>query len=188
MGGRESALSDQQIIQRQLGRRRSQPAKVLLRCAAGYPVVIAPRPPREPASGPFVYSTLYWLTCPRLSERAGREESAGWVAREEKRIAGNGRLRARMRAAHRRYARLRVRALGRDGIRRLSAEHPGMARAAVESGIGGTIDTARLKCLHAHAAYHLAAGRHPLFAGRPSWSVDLAGCTRCDSLESKSSS
>lgn len=176
------ALSDQQVIQRQLGRRRTLPSKVCVRCAAGYPVVIAPQPLRAPAPGVFVYSTLYWLTCPLLSKRAGREESRGWVAREEKRIAHDSLLQARMRASHRRYARLRARALGQDSIRRLRAAHPGMARAAVSSGIGGTTDPSRLKCLHAHAAYQLAAGRHPLFAGRPSWADELDGCTRCSAF------
>jgi hypothetical protein len=136
---------DEAIVARQIGRAPRGMERVEARCAFGYPTVVsvAPVVPRGRGRGagrtePF--PTRFWLTCPALREEISRLEAEGLVGRLEEEMAADADLRARVAADHGRHA-----AEGR------AAGGPGVP-------VGGVRDPARLKCLHAHYAFHLARG------------------------------
>lgn len=140
---------------------------------------VSARPVSSTESKRRVFTTLYWLTCPLLTRKIGKLEADGWVKRFESLSTENPRLSERMNETHTRYAGLRKAAAGKIPMRRLASSRPAIARAISETGIGGVSDTTRVKCLHAHAAYHLVHGDHPLFIETPALLPDTAGCSEC---------
>src|SRR5690606_4183795 len=124
---------DRLIVAGQIGREPRALRGVAVRCAFGMPAVTR----QEPASDdqrPF--PTAYYLTCPHLVRRIDRVEAAGGVRRYERDLADDPALQAATDAANARHAEL-------DGR---------------GSRIAGSGKPERLKCLHAHAAFALAAG------------------------------
>lgn len=107
------------------------------RCVYGLPAVTR-QAPTDDAGRPF--PTAFYLTCPHLVKQVDRLESAGGVRRYETMLADDDELRAATDAAHARH-----RAIDDRG-----------------ANIAAATDPTRLKCLHAHAAFALAAGNHPL--------------------------
>jgi uncharacterized protein len=135
---------DEAVIAAQLGRPPRGLLGVAHRCPCGLPAV-AETAPRLPDGTPF--PTLYYLTCPRAAAAIGGLEAAGLMKEMTERLAGDGTLRARYRAAHRDYLARRDEAAARAGVPPLP---PGTQSA------GGMPE--RVKCLHALAAHELAAG------------------------------
>lgn len=128
---------DRRVVAAQIGREPRAAASVAVRCPFGLPAVTRQHP-RDDAGHPF--PTGFYLTCPHLVRQIDRLEAAGGVKRHEARLADDPELAAATAAANARHAEL---------------DRRGVAIAA--SG-----DPAHLKCLHAHAAFALADGDHPL--------------------------
>ncbi len=127
-------MDDADRIRLQLGRPPRPRSRVVVRCGDGWPVVVE-QPARDPDGAPF--PTTFWLTCPGLVRAVGALESAGGIALLEDRLAADPELRADFAEARRRQIALRP-ALG-------------------DLGVGGTRASGTVKCLHAHAAFALAA-------------------------------
>jgi hypothetical protein len=100
------------------------------------------------------FPTLYWLTCPFLSQEIDHLEACGWVKRFEVRMAEERALRSAMQTAHRRYGLLRDQLLSPEEMDAL--HESGTIVGLIGRGIGGISDWDRLKCLHLHVAHGLA--------------------------------
>lgn len=118
--------------------------------------------PRLDDGTPF--PTLFWLTCPVLSKRAGQLEAAGVMDQLNQRFASDAGAHARMEAS---VVTLRER---RD-------QHEVIADSG--SPPGGGPD--RIKCLHAHVAQELALPGDPAGAvalSRAGWPDCRVACFR----------
>jgi hypothetical protein len=127
-----SLPDDREVVARQLGRPARAFRRVACRCPHGFPAVTEQDPSTADGT-PF--PTTFWLTCPWLVAAVSRLEAAGGVARWSLAAASEPELRA--------------------SLRRADAEQRSL-RPELDVGIGGSRDPARLKCLHAHAAFALA--------------------------------
>ena len=180
---------DSSIVSRQLSRRRIRPFRPIRRCPAGYPIVIETTPVSnfqtsggvepKPAG---IFTTLYWLTCPRLIRHISRLESAGWIKRVESEVSSSPEIRQPLMELHEEYIRRRRRMIGADRMRRLRRSRPAVAQTLDRAGIAGVADFSHIKCLHAHAAFHLVCGSHPVIQSHPEFLTDLADCRDCDRL------
>jgi len=128
---------DRRIVAAQIGRHPRAMAGVGARCVFGMPAVTR-QAPTDDSGRPF--PTACYLTCPHLVRQIDRLEAAGGVRRYEELLANDDSLRAATDDAHARH-----RALG-----------------GRDANIAAASDPTRLKCLHAHAAFALAEGDHPL--------------------------
>ncbi|HEX8100416.1 MAG TPA: DUF501 domain-containing protein [Actinomycetota bacterium] len=126
----------------QLGRERLVPFTVVVRCAAGHPLVIRNRP-LDLDGQPF--PTLYWLTCREATAAVSRLEAEGWIKSLSEQTEVDPDLRAALERSHAAYAAER------------GAFHRGADR---WGGVAGSRSGAN--CLHAHFAYHLAGGDDPI--------------------------
>lgn len=149
---------DRHVVEGQIGRPPRAMAGIGARCAFGLPAVTR-QAPTDDRGRPF--PTAYYLTCPHLVKRIDRLEAAGGVRRYEELLASDANLRA---------------ATDRANARHQLIDDRG-------ANIAASSDPARLKCLHAHAAFALADGDHPLGArvlaeAAPRWCDDA----RCVSL------
>jgi len=147
-------MDDRAAVERQLGRPPRAFHRVAARCPWGRPAVTE-QLPYSPAGEPF--PTTYYLTCPHLVAAVSRLEAAGGVERWSARVAADEELAADLARAtdEQRRVRLELAAgvTGDDG------------GASLDLGIGGSHNPARLKCLHAHAAFALARGGHRVGEG-----------------------
>jgi hypothetical protein len=141
--GREHDVPERDVavLTRLLGRPPRAGFEVVVRNAAGDPVVIRNAPLLDDGTP---MPTRYWLVDPDLSLRVARLESAGGVRAAEAAVSPDD-----LGSAHERYARERDAALAPD--------HAGPRPSG---GVGGT--GRGVKCLHAHLAYHLAGGDDPV--------------------------
>ncbi|MEP9413117.1 DUF501 domain-containing protein [Gordonia sp. VNQ95] len=128
---------DLAIVTAQLGREPRGVIEVSYRTPDGQPAVIKTRP-RLPDGTPF--PTLYYLTDPRLTAEASRQESAGVMKEMTARLSADPELAAAYRRAHESYL------AERDEIDSLGTDFTG----------GGMPD--RVKCLHVLIAHSLAKG------------------------------
>ncbi|HCS58935.1 MAG TPA: DUF501 domain-containing protein [Gordonia polyisoprenivorans] len=128
---------DLAVVTAQLGREPRGVIEVSYRTPDGVPAVIKTRP-RLPDGTPF--PTLYYLTDPRLTSEASRQESAGVMKDMTARLATDEQLAAAYRAAHESYL------AERNEIDSLGTDFTG----------GGMPD--RVKCLHVLIAHSLAKG------------------------------
>ncbi|MGW0036940.1 DUF501 domain-containing protein [Gordonia sp. NPDC003376] len=128
---------DLAVVTAQLGREPRGVIEVSYRTPDGLPAVIKTRP-RLPDGTPF--PTLYYLTDPRLTAEASRQESAGVMKEMTARLADNPELAADYRRAHEDYL------AERNAIESLDTDFTG----------GGMPD--RVKCLHVLIAHSLAKG------------------------------
>ena len=94
---------------------------------------VTEQPPYTDEGDPF--PTSYYLTCPWLVAAISRIEAKGGVARWTEAAARDPALRASLEEADAEQRRIRP---------------------ELDVGIAGARDPARLKCLHAHAAFALA--------------------------------
>lgn len=154
------------VVARQIGRPPREPWRVAFECSHGWPVVIA-TPSRLVDSTPF--PTLYWLTCPHLVEAVGDLESAGGVVAWEARMAADPEMGDALARAHEAYASDR-------------ATESGGEDACAGTGIAGTADPARLKCLHAHVAAYLAGVADPVGEALLAEVAPECGTDRCHEL------
>lgn len=128
---------DLAIVAQQLGREPRGVLAIAYRTPDGVPAVVRTAP-RLPDGTPF--PTLYYLTDPRLTAEASRQESAGVMREMTERLGADVELAAAYRAAHLGYL------AERDEIESLGTDFTG----------GGMPD--RVKCLHVLMAHALAKG------------------------------
>ena len=128
---------DLDAIAAQLGRPPRGVLEVSYRSPDGQPGVVKTAPRLEDGT-PF--PTLYYLTDPRLTAEASRQESAGIMRGMTARLATDSEMAANYRAAHERYL------AQRNQIEDLGTDFSG----------GGMPE--RVKCLHVLMAYALAEG------------------------------
>lgn len=128
---------DLAIIAEQLGRAPRGVLAIAYRTPDGIPAVVKTAP-RLPDGTPF--PTLYYLTDPRLTAEASRQESAGVMREMTERLSADPELAAAYRAAHESYL------AERDEIESLGTDFTG----------GGMPE--RVKCLHVLIAHALAKG------------------------------
>jgi hypothetical protein len=128
---------DLSVMAAQLGRRLRGVRAVAHRCPCGHPTVVETAP-RLPDGTPF--PTLYYLTCPRLTAAASRQEADGVMREMSARLDTDPALAASYHRAHRRYL------AERDAIEELG------------TGVSAGGMPERVKCLHVLLAHALAAG------------------------------
>src|SRR5262249_35613280 len=125
-------VTDEEIVERQLGRAPRAFRGVAVRCPFGRPAVTE-QAPFDDAGNPF--TTQFWVTCPYLVAAVSRVEAAGGVERWSRAAADDPELRASLASAQ-------------EAQRR--------ERPELDAGIGGSTRAGSLKCLHAHGAFALA--------------------------------
>lgn len=128
---------DLTVVAEQLGREPRGVLAVAYRTPDGRPAVVKTAP-TLPDGTPF--PTLYYLTDPRLTAEASRQESAGVMREMTERLGTDADLAAHYRRAHESYL------AERDEIGSLGTTFTG----------GGMPD--RVKCLHVLMAHSLAKG------------------------------
>jgi hypothetical protein len=131
-------VSDQQIVERQLGRRPRAFVGVAVRCPFGRPAVTEQAAFDEDGR-PF--PTQYYLTCRHLVAAISRLEAEGGVERWTRAAREDAELARSLAEAQAEQRRLRP---------------------ELDAGIGGSTRSGSLKCLHAHAAFALARPRYVL--------------------------
>lgn len=158
------------MVEAQIGRPPRAPWRVHTRCGFGWPTTIV-TPSRLEDGTPF--PTLYWLTCPHLIEVTSAAESAGAIAEWESRLSSEAELREGLDQATAIYAHRRRRESGGEDV-------------CAGTGIAGTSDPARLKCLHAHVAAFVAGVPDPV--GEALVSAGSRECMdgRCSALAGRS--
>ena len=129
------------VLTQRLGRPPEGDFEVVVRNAAGDPVVIR--------NAPFLRDgrpmpTRYWLCDPAVRQAVARLEAAGGVRAAEAAVDPEA-----LTAAHAAYA-----------AERDAAIAPGHAGPRPSGGVGGT--RRGVKCLHAHYAWYLAGGDDPV--------------------------
>ncbi len=149
---------DRRIVEGQIGRPPRAMAGVAARCVFGFPAATH-QAPTDDAGRPF--PTGFYLTCPHLVKQVDRLEAAGGVKRYEALLEADQQLREATMRAHERHAAVDDRG----------------------ANIAASSNPLHPKCLHAHAAFELAMGDHPLGArvlaeAEPRWCDDA----RCTSL------
>jgi len=114
------------------------------------------------ADAPAPWPNLYWLVCPRLSQRVGRLEHLGWVQQLQQQVASEpqGALASGLAAAHAAYGQTRWAALSEED--RCYAEEAGYAPKLRDMGVAGLEYPNQVKCLHTHLAHFLAGGDNPV--------------------------
>jgi hypothetical protein len=124
--------TDEEIVERQIGRRPRAFAGVAVRCPFGKPAVTE-QSATDDEGRPF--PTQFYATCPHLVAAISRLEAAGGVERWSQAVRDDEGLAASLAAAQ--------------------AEQRAL-RPEIDAGIGGSTRTGSLKCLHAHGAFALA--------------------------------
>lgn len=133
--------ADRAIVRELLGREPNGRFEVVVRDAAGVPVVIRNHPLLDDGTP---MPTLYWLCGRDEVVRVSRLEAEGGVDRAESEVDP-----AALEAAHRRYA------AERDAL--VPTDHHGPRPSG---GVSGT--RTGVKCLHGHYAWFLAGGDDPV--------------------------
>ena len=128
---------DLAAVAEQLGREPRGVLEIAYRTPDGRPAVVKTAP-KLPDGTPF--PTLYYLTDPRLTAEASRQESAGVMREMTERLQHDEDLARGYRAAHESYL------AERDAIESLGTDFTG----------GGMPE--RVKCLHVLMAHSLAKG------------------------------
>jgi uncharacterized protein len=125
-------VTDEEIVECQLGRRPRAFRRVAVRCPFGKPAVTE-QAPFDERGRPF--PTQFYVTCPFLVAAISRLEAAGGVERWTTAARVDAALASSL-------------AAGQAEQRRIRPE--------IDAGIGGSTREGSLKCLHAHAAFALA--------------------------------
>lgn len=131
-------MTDEEIVERQLGRPPRAFRSVAVRCPFGRPAVTE-QAPFDEAGSPF--PTQFWVTCPQLVAAISRLEAAGGVERWSQAARDDPVLAASLAGAQKEQRR---------------------ERPELDAGIGGSTREGSLKCLHAHAAFALARPTYEL--------------------------
>ena len=125
-------MTDEEIVERQLGRKPRAFRRVAVRCPFGKPAVTEQAPFDEDGR-PF--PTQFYVTCPHLVAALSRLEAAGGVERWSEAARTEDELAESLAAAQAKQRELRP---------------------ELDAGIGGSTRAGSLKCLHMHAAFALA--------------------------------
>ena len=125
-------MTDEQIVERQIGRPPRAFLRVAVRCPFGRPAVTEQAPIDEDGR-PF--PTQFYVSCKHLVAAISRLEAAGGVERWSRAAAEDEELARSLAGAQAEQRRLRP---------------------ELDSGIGGSTRSGSLKCLHAHVAFALA--------------------------------
>lgn len=128
--------------------------EVLRRCPAGHPLVLRCRPAFREKGRLVPFPTLFWLACDELHRRIARLEAAGGVDRYRRLVAADPALRRELERATSAYVAERTALLTPEETAELAGS--GRLEALTRRGIGGVRDPGQIKCLHLHAAHHLA--------------------------------
>ena len=136
-----ATADDYERVTELLGRRPQGTFEVVVRDAAGEPVVLRNAPLLDDGTP---MPTLYWLAGKDALRRVSTLEAAGGVRAAEAEVPAD-----EIAVAHARYA------AERDAA--IPAGHTGPRPFG---GVAGTREG--VKCLHAHYAYHLAGGDDPV--------------------------
>jgi uncharacterized protein len=146
---------DRAVVSVQLGRpARGNPA-VVHTCGFGLPTVVRVDPRLDDGT-PF--PTTFWLTCPVMRSAVGRLEADHAMVGLNERLERGGDFAAAYAAGHDRYVAAR---------NQLGDPLPG------DPGAGGM--PGHIKCLHVHAAHHLATGDNVV----GEWTVEAARPVPC---------
>jgi hypothetical protein len=138
-------MDDRSVVAGQIGREPRAFLRVAVRCPYGMPAVTE-QDPYDDAGDPF--PTTYYLTCRHLVAAVSRLEAAGGVEEWSEQLRHSPELQASLLEATKEQVRVR---------RALAAGRRGTDDGrSLETGIGGSGNPTRLKCLHAHVAYALA--------------------------------
>lgn len=143
------------VVSAQLGRPARGAPAVVHRCRWGLPTVVRVEPHLEDGT-PF--PTTFWLACPALRSRIGTLEAEQSMVGLNDRLQSEPGFAASYAAAHERYVAFR------DELGGPLTGDPGAG------GMPGYV-----KCLHVHAAHHLATGDNVVGA----WTVDAAAPVPC---------
>ncbi|GGO77778.1 hypothetical protein GCM10011348_08110 [Marinobacterium nitratireducens] len=138
-----------EIIERQLGRKPRGIACIAHQTAAGVPTVLQMRSLVERRPFP----TLYWLCSRDLYRAIAEIETSGWVKQIERELQQDEALREAYRKNHEDYVALRWQLMDpgdRDCIERLGFTH-----LFDQYGIGGISQWDKVRCLHMQYAHHL---------------------------------
>jgi hypothetical protein len=146
---------DIDAIAAQLGKRPRNVVAVAARCPAGHPCVITTYPLRKIRGRLAPFPTLYWLTCPRLSQSIAHLERDGVIAEAEAELERNPTMREALLRNHRDYIARRWATLTLEDQSLVDAQ--GMRAEFDSRGIGGMANLASVKCLHLHVAQHLVS-------------------------------
>ncbi|MCC5948247.1 MAG: DUF501 domain-containing protein [Nitriliruptoraceae bacterium] len=143
------------VVSAQLGRpARGNPA-VVHRCVFGLPTVVRVDPRLDDGT-PF--PTTFWLTCPAMRSQVGRLEADHAMVGLNQQLGTDEALARDYAGGHERYVAFRD---------ELGAPLDG------DPGAGGM--PGHIKCLHVHAAHHLATGDNPIGA----WTIGAATPLPC---------
>jgi uncharacterized protein len=143
------------VISAQIGRPARGAPAIVHRCQFGLPTVVRVDPRLEDGT-PF--PTTFWLACPVLRSRVGTLEADHAMVGLNERLEHDEDLARDYAAGHERYVEFR------DD---LDDPLPGAP------GAGGM--PRHIKCLHVHAAHHLATGDNPV----GEWTVEHATPAPC---------
>jgi len=137
------------VVTWQLGRPPRGTWRVWASCSFGRPTVIATAAALEDGQ-PF--PTLFYLTCPHLTEMLSALESAGAADAWHELLIADETMAARLAAADEAY-------------RAARADESGGTDPTPYVGIAGQRDALATKCLHAHVAAYLAGLDDPVGEG-----------------------
>ena len=140
-----SPVDERDLVERQIGRRPRAFHRVAARCPFGMPAVTE-QEPYDTTGSPF--PTTYYLTCRHAIAAVSRLEAAGGVERWSATVAASPALQLDLDRATARQREIRHALAGSNS----GTDHG----ASLDTGIGGSRNPARLKCLHAHVAFALA--------------------------------
>lgn len=162
----EITMTDQEIVETQIGRKPRGFLRVATRCPLGLPETIVTKPiigeVREGRTRVKPFPTVFWLTCPGSVKAVSELEAEGWVRKLQQRLSGDPAASEAYREAARSYADFRRSLLSEDEAALLKAQHPSQYDVISHSGVGGVLGDGGVKCLHAHYADYLARGTNPV--------------------------
>lgn len=159
---------DEACIADALGRAPAGLWRVVVRDAGHRPTVMATYPLLvEMQSGKRIVSPFpnaLWLTCPVLIHHISELERRGRIAALQSQLHAEPDLLATMQADHARFAAWRWAMLTSHDQQ--FAHDAGWHEALAMRGVGGlTPGSVKIKCLHAHVAFHLAFSKIDQSAG-----------------------
>ncbi|GAB6099791.1 DUF501 domain-containing protein [Halanaerocella petrolearia] len=153
---------DMQVLKEQLGREPRNVVKVSKRCSANHPQVIVTAPILEQENDIGIFPTTFWLTCPELNYRISKLEDEGWIQKIQDQLNDKEELAQELEEAHQSYAEYRLNLMPEQKQVDIADKYPNRYRVLKESGVGGILEFAGIKCLHTHYAHYLATENNPI--------------------------
>ncbi|MGM0501309.1 MAG: DUF501 domain-containing protein [Bacillota bacterium] len=151
---------DKQVLQKQLGRTPRNIVEIVVKCSAGFPQVFVTAPILNDSDN--IFPTTFWLSCPELNYRIAKLEDQGFVRTIKEKIDQDLKLKSRLKQAHQDYATYRTNLMSSEQLEELKDKNEGQYRVIKESGVGGIMDFAGIKCLHTHYAHYLVDANNPV--------------------------